>query len=77
MSSVDIEEVLEDLVVATEVESPEAVSLFPQDLQTTNNILNMTLEYLIEDLSSNPDNPILLSTVSWYYVPLSEFDFSN
>ena len=57
--------VLENLVMATEVgDGPETVSLFPQDLGTTNNVLNMTLDYLMQDLSSNPDNPIPLSTVS-------------
>ena len=64
VSSQELEMVLEGLVVATEVESPEAVSLFPQDLGTTNNILNMTVDYLMQDLSSNPDNPLPLSTVS-------------
>ena len=64
VSSLDLERVLEGLVNATEVEGPETVSLFPQDLETTNNILDMTLDHLLEDLSSNPDNPFPLSTVS-------------
>lgn len=65
-ATVDSDEVtglLEDLTVATAVESEEAPSLFPSDLQMTNNILNMTVEYLLEDLAANPSNPIPFSAV--------------
>ena len=60
----DVEAILEDLQEATTVESPEAVSQFPQDLGTANNVLNMSLDFLMNDLASNPDNPIPLNVVS-------------
>ena len=58
-------------MVATEVESPETVSLFPQDLETTNNIVSMALDFLMEDLSVNPDTPIPLSIVSHHISEVS------
>lgn len=66
VNPLDIEIVLEELVQATSVESNETASQFPRDLQTTNDVLNMTVNYLLNDLTSNPDNPIPLSTVSGY-----------
>ena len=54
-----VEQVLQELVVAT---TTEETSLFPQDLGTTTNILDMTVGFLMQDLSSS--NPFPLSTVS-------------
>ena len=62
VDATEVEEILEELVMATTVESAETPSQFPQDLATTSNILDMTVEYLMQDLSS--DNPIPLNTVS-------------
>ena len=62
VDALEVEGVLEELVMATMVESEETPSQFPQDLATTSNILDMTVEYLMQDLSS--DSPIPLSTVS-------------
>ncbi len=59
----EVEAVLQELVVATEVKSPETPSHFPLDLEAANNILHMTVDFLITDLSTNPDDPIALSTV--------------
>ena len=64
MDAAEVEGVLEVLVMATTVESAETPSQFPQDLATTSNIIDMTVDFLMQDLSSNPDNPIPLSTVS-------------
>lgn len=64
MNEFEVEAVLEDLQEATTVESPEAVSLFPQDLGSVNNVLNMSLDFLMDDLVTNPDDPIPLNVVS-------------
>ena len=65
MDRMDFNQVLEDLVEATEVENANTVSQFPQDLETASNILEMAVEYLVDDLSSNPDSPNPLSVVSF------------
>lgn len=67
MNAFEVEAVLEDLQDATAVESVETVSQFPQDLATANNILNMSLDFLMDDLASNPENPIPFSVVR--YIP--------
>ena len=54
---------MEELQEATAVESPQTVSQFPRDLEVTNNILNMSLDFFMSDLESNPENPLPLSTV--------------
>lgn len=63
VESSQVEEVLQELVVATEVESADTPSQFPQDLEVTNSILGMTLDYFTSDLMENPENPAPLSTV--------------
>ena len=60
----ELDDVLDELVEATAVESNTSASQFPRDLEITNNVLNMTVNRLIDDLSSNPNNPIPLSVVS-------------
>ena len=64
VDGLEVEAILEDLQEATTVESPDAVSQFPQDLSTANNILNMSVDFLMSDLATNPDNPIPLNVVS-------------
>ena len=67
VSATEVEMVLEDLIVAT---SPQrqtagtAASLFPQDLQATNNVMNMSLRVLIDDLESTTGSRIPFNTVS-------------
>ena len=46
------------------MESSNAESQFPRDLQTVNDILDVN--FLIDDLTSEPDNPVPLSVVSAY-----------
>lgn len=58
-----MEAVLEDLQEVTAVQSPDAVSLIPRNLEISNTILNMSLDFLMNDLASNPSNPIPLSVV--------------
>ncbi len=60
----EVEAVLEELQEITDVESPETASQFPQDLGTTNSILNMSLDFLMSDLASNPNDPIPFNVVS-------------
>jgi hypothetical protein len=59
----EVKNVLVELVAATAVEDEETPSLFPQDLESTNSILDMTLDYLFEELATNPDSPAPLSLV--------------
>lgn len=59
-----MEGVLQELAEVTTVEDEGTPSQFPSDLQTINNILAMTLDYLLLDLAINPENPIPLSVVS-------------
>lgn len=61
---IEVDVVLDELVEATAVESNTSASQFPRDLQITNDVLNMTVNYLIDNLASNPNNPIPLSVVS-------------
>ena len=61
----EVDSVLQELVEATTVEANVSASQFPRDLQITNNILNMTLDYLINDLTFNPNDPVPLSVVSF------------
>ena len=60
----EVEAILEELEEITEVESPETASQFPQDLGTANNILNMSLDFLMNDLVSSSNNPIPFNQVS-------------
>ena len=62
VSAGELEEVLQELVVATTVDSPESASLFPQDLVATSNILDMTVGFLWQTLTT--EDPFPLSTVS-------------
>jgi hypothetical protein len=61
---VGVEEELRRLAEATTLETPQSPSLFPQDLGTTTDILNVAVEILMRDLTSNPDSPGPLSVVS-------------
>lgn len=60
----EVEAILEDLANVTTVEDEETPSQFPSDLQTINNIMNMSVDYLLLDLTTNPGSPANLSTVS-------------
>jgi molecular chaperone GrpE (heat shock protein) len=66
--TVDVEKViavLDDLQMATTVENVnESVSELPQSLEVTNNVLNMTLDFLMDDLVVNSENPVPLNLVS-------------
>ena len=64
VNPLEVEAVLEDLEEATAVEGPNAVSHFPRDLETANNVLSMSLDFLMDNLASDPNNPIPLSVVS-------------
>lgn len=57
-----VQSILTDLVTATTPSVDESVSLFPRDLDTTNNVVHMTVGYLMQNLQS--DNTIDLSIVS-------------
>ncbi len=59
----EVEAVLKNLQEATTVESEQTVSQFPQDLDVANTILDMSLDFLMEDLAANPENPIPFSVV--------------
>ena len=65
IDTLEVDSVLQELVTATTVETNVSASQFPRDLQITNNILNMTLDYLINDLTDNPNDPVPLSVVSF------------
>ena len=56
--------VLEGLLIATTMVSNESSSQFPRDLQTTNDVLNMTVNFLMTDLITNSDDPVPLNLVS-------------
>ena len=64
MNAVGVDAILESLQMATAVESPDDPSQFPRDLGTANNILDMSLDFLMGDLASNPNDPLGLSVVS-------------
>ena len=67
VSAIEVEMVLEDLTVATSTQrqtAGTAASLFPQDLQATNNVVNMSLRVLIDDLESTTGSLIPFNTVS-------------
>ena len=66
VNAVEVDAILESLQMATAVESPDDPSQFPQDLGTTNNVLDMSLDFLMSDLASNPSDPLGLSVVSTY-----------
>ncbi len=69
VSENQLDAVLENLQMATAVESPEDISEFPADLETTNEILNMSLNFLMQNLASDPNNPLSLSVVSGSRLP--------
>ena len=46
------------------MESSNTGSQFPRDLQTVNDILDMSVNFLIDDLTSDPNTPVLFSVVS-------------
>ena len=52
---------LEDLTIAT---SPQGVSQFPRDLQSTNNVVSMTLRFLMDNLLADFETPISFNSVS-------------
>ena len=52
---------LEDLTVAT---SPQGVSQFPRDLQSTNKIVSMNLRFLMDNLLADFETPIPFNIVS-------------
>ena len=60
----EVEEMLENLTVATTVESVESPSQFPRDLQAMNDITEMTVGHLLQDLTANSDDPFPLCVVS-------------
>lgn len=55
--------VLEELAVLTAVENETTPSLFPRDLQTTNGLLDVTVEFLVQDLMDNPEDALPFSEV--------------
>lgn len=57
-----VEAVLSDLVVATTPSAGNPVSQFPRDLDTTNEVVGLTVDYLMRGLQSG--DPTDLSTVS-------------
>ena len=63
---VALDNVLEELVNATTVMSNDSSSQFPRSLQTTNDVLNMTVDFLMENLITNSNDPVPLSVVSSY-----------
>lgn len=62
MDPAAVEAVLQDLVMATTPSATNPVSQFPRDLDTTNEVVGMTVDYLRRDLQSG--DPADLSTVS-------------
>ena len=60
----EVEEMLENLTTATTVESVKTPSQFPRDLQAMNDIVETTVGYLQEDLTTNSDSPFPLCVVS-------------
>lgn len=59
-----VEAILEELVMATTPSATNPVSQFPSDLNTTNDVVDMTINYLRTGLESG--DPTDLSTVSAY-----------
>lgn len=57
-----VEAILEDLVMATTPSATNPISQFPRDLDTTNNVVDMAVNYLRTGLESG--EPTDLSTVS-------------
>ena len=68
---VAVESVLTELVMAT-MPSINNISEFPRDLDTTNNVVSLAVEFLMQDLLS--DDPIDLSTVSLWKAKISLAD---
>lgn len=61
MDTTDVERILEQLVEVTNT-SATGTSLFPRDLDATNDILEASIDILIEDLASG--NQVHLSMVT-------------
>lgn len=57
-----VDSILQDLVVATTPSASNPVSQFPRDLATTNDVVDLTVNYLRRNLESG--TPTDLSTVS-------------
>ena len=57
-----VETILNDLVEATTPSVTDPISQFPRDLDTTNEVVGLTVDFLRRDLESG--DPIDLSTVS-------------
>lgn len=62
VNPVAVESILNDLIVATTPSIANPVSQFPSDLDTTNEVVSLTVDFLMRDLQSG--DPIKLSTVS-------------
>lgn len=63
-SSIDpnqVEEIIEDLVVATDSSTTGGSTVFATDLDTTNTIVNSTVNFLLENVNS--DNVLAFNEV--------------
>ena len=56
-----VEEIIEDLVVATDSTTTGGSTVFATDLDTTNTIVNSTVKFLLENLMS--DNALAFNEV--------------